>query len=748
MPTPSFTSFNAGELSPLMEGRVDFAKYGSGCQEQVNFIPTVQGPARNRPGTAFVSEVKFSNRRTWLWRFEFNVDQSFILEFGHLYIRFYTDHGQVLSGMSPYEVISPYAESDLTNADGTFALSMVQSADVVYIAHPGFQPYKLSRFADTNWTMAELDQTGGPFDDINKDDAVTVYASAETGAVTLTASASIFTAADIGSLFYLEHVNTSGYVAWEVNRVFALGALIASDGKYYEATSSALVGDTKQYSGTVRPTHIEGRAYDGSRTSGPVQQDTNETIGVEWEFLHAGFGWVEITGFTSGTVVSATVVSRLPANVVGSGNATYKWAYSDWSQRFGYPSHVTFFRDRLAFAGRQKLWFSVTGDYENFQPKKTNSVVDDDSINIRISSDQVNDVTWLSSGEALLVGTAGGEFACAENSASDPFATRNAKISQQGRYGGRSVPPVVVSANTLFMQAAGRKLRQMAYSFNQDNYASTDLTVLSEHITVGGVIQMAYQQEPDSIVWCVLGNGGLIGFTYNVEQDVAGWHRHDLGGVVESAQVISTPDGTSKEVWFIVRRTINGQTKRYIEYMGQPWREADGITAARYVDSSLEYNGVPATTISGLDHLEGETVTLLVDGATHPDRVVASGQITLQRPGSRVFVGIGYRSILTTMRIEQPTNQGTSQSKQKKFSQVNFRFVSTVGGKYGDSNNLDVIFDRTSAMPMDQAVIPYSGDREVQWPIGWEKDGRITIVQDQPLPMTLVGIYPDVKVGS
>lgn len=757
MPNPAFTAFNAGELSPLMEGRIDFAKYQTGCQKLLNFVPTVQGPVRRRQGTRFVAETKASSQRSWLARFEFNVTQSFILEFGNNYIRFYTDHGQVLSGPStPYEIASPYSSADLITAEGTFALSMVQSADIIYIAHRNFAPRKLARFGNTNWTLTEMVAVGGPFADENKDDAVNVYASAATGSVTLTANSPIFTANDVGSLFMLKQEDAAGYVAWEVNREFPLGSLITSDGKYYVATSSPVSPATKQYSGTVRPVHTEGRAFDGSHTNGPVQQETSETVGIEWEYQHSGYGWVRITGFTSSTVVTATVLSQLPANVVGASNTTSKWSYGDWSQRNLYPSHVTFFRERLTFAGGQKLWFSVVGDYENFTPKQSNVVVDDDSINVTISSDQVNDVTWLVSGDSLLIGTGGGEFACGENSTSDPFSTRNIKVAQQSRFGGRNIQPQVVSSQTLFVQRAGKKLRDIAYSFEQDSYGSNDVTVLSEHLTLSGIVQLAYQQEPDTVVWGITGNGVLIGLTYNREQDVISWHPHWLGGtagdgygVVESIQVVPTPDGDSEELWMIVRRTINGQTKRYVEYQTQNWQPYDAIADAVFLDSSLTRSGAPTTTISGLGHLEGQTISILTDGATHPDRVVVGGAVTLQVPASVVQAGLGYRSILTTMRIEAGATQGTSQGQRKRFGKCKFRFLGTVGAKYGiDGVQLDEIPFRDSSMPMDQAVVPFTGDKECQWPIGWEEAGRLTVIQDQPLPMTLIGIYPEMKTSA
>jgi hypothetical protein len=755
---PAFTSFNSGELSPLMEGRIDFAKYNTGCSKLLNFVPTVQGPIRRRQGTRFVAETKDSGARAWIARFEFNVTQSFILEFGHLYIRFYTNHGQVMSGPTPYEIVSPYTSADLITAEGTFALSMVQSADIIYIAHRNYPPRKLSRLGNTNWTLTELDAIGGPFADQNKDDTITVYADVATGAVTLTASSAIFTANDVGSLFQLEQMDSANYAAWEVNREFPLGSLVTSDGKFYIATSSPVGPATKQYSGTLRPVHIEGRAFDGSHTNGPVQQETLQTVGIEWEYQHSGYGYVRITGFTSPTVVAGTVIETLPGNVVGASNVTSKWNYGDWSQRNLYPSHATFFRERLTFAGGQKLWFSVVGDYENFTPKQSNVVVDDDSINVRISSDQVNDVTWLVSGGSLLIGTGGGEFACGENSSSDPFATRNIKIAQQSRFGGRNIQPQVVSAQTLFVQRAGKKLRDIAYSFEQDSFGSNDVTVLSEHLTRPGIVQLSYQQEPDTVVWANTAEGVLLGLTYNREQDVTSWHPHWIGGavtggpeygIVESIQVVPTPDGNSEELWMIVRRTVNGATKRYVEYLSQNWQPTDAINTAVFLDSSLQYSGAPTTTISGLDHLEGQTVSVLADGATHPDRVVVSGDITLQVPASVVQVGLNYRSIMTTMKIEAGATQGTSQGQKKKFGKVRFRFLGTVGAKYGiDGVQLDEIPFRDSSMPMDQAVVPFTGDKECQWPIGWEEAGRLTVIQEQPLPMTLIGIYPEMKTSA
>ena len=184
---PLQTAFNGGEVGRLLESRVDQEKYYSSCSLLENYIPTVQGPVKRRAGTRHAGSVKDSANRTWLVRFEFSIEQAYILEFGHLYLRFWLNHGQLLSGGMPYEIATPYAAADLTDAQGQFTMRFVQSADVLYIAVPGYQPRKLTRLGATNWTLSALDLNGGPFADLNGDDSLQVYSDGTENTVTLTA---------------------------------------------------------------------------------------------------------------------------------------------------------------------------------------------------------------------------------------------------------------------------------------------------------------------------------------------------------------------------------------------------------------------------------------------------------------------------------------------------------------------------------------------------------------------------------
>lgn len=761
--SPIQTSFNGGEFSPALEGRVDLGKYGTACKQMVNFLPMIQGPARRRSGTRFVEEVKNSANRTWLLRFEFAETDAYILEFGHQYIRFYTNHGQVLNGGNAYEISTPYTAAHLTNANGTLRLRTVQSGDVIYIVHPLYAPRKLSRFGPTNWTLTEVDFKGGPFLDVDPDETVTVYSSGSTGTVTITSSAPLFEAADVGSLFLIEEQDLSYIKPWDAGQELSrsgtstngpnvLNMVRRSDGKTYKCVTNdfAPAGNPERVirTGGVKPIHTSGVAADGDGEP-RLPPDSDPTVyreGVDWQFQDPGYGWVKITGFTNSTTVTATVQSRLPDGVVTSSRTTNRWAFGRWSASNGWPSQVAFFRERLCFATGQILNFSVAADFENFSSRNdSGEIAPDMAITIEIASDTVNEVQWLQPSDGLLIGTAGGEFLCKELTTDEVFGPGNVKIAQQSTYGSRSVIPVQVGESVLFVQRSGRKLRELQYEFSSDKFKSSDLTVLAEHITRTGVIDIVYQQEPHSILWACLANGLLVGFTFNREQDVLGWHRHPVGGngIVECMETIPNPQGTQDDLWMIVRRTIDGQTKRYIEYLETDFTDETAIEDAFFVDSGLTYDGSPTSSISGLSHLEGEEVAVLVDGAAHPNVTVDSGSITLQRPGSVIHIGLPYNTFMQTMRLEAGAGDGTAQGKTKRITKAVIRFLATVGAKAGaDLSQMDEIQFRQPSMPMNQAVPPFTGDKLVEWPGSYDFDGYIYVQQPQPLPMTVVAIMP------
>ncbi|HEX4329448.1 MAG TPA: hypothetical protein VH105_21855 [Burkholderiales bacterium] len=866
--SPIQTAFNAGELSPRLEGRVDLGKYANGAKRVENFLLSVQGPAIRRAGTRFVGEVKNSADRSWLLRFEFNTTQAYVLEFGHQYIRFYANHGQVVAsgvaaysgataytagdlvtqggvnygciagttGNAPpnaafwyplagnvYEIPSPYSAADLTDTDGTLKLRFAQSGDIIFIAHPAHQPRKLTRFGGTRWTLTEVANSGGPFKTNPPDDARTVYASANTGSVTLTASVDTFTATQVGALFYMGEKDVRSVIQWEPGKSYSVSQIVRSNGVNYQALNSAT-------SGGVKPTHTYGAVYDGSS-------------GVQWQYLDPGYGWAKITAFTDTKHVTASVLSRIPDNAVGSGNATSRWALGAWNDSDGYPSQVTFFRERLVFAAVQSVWMSVTGDYENFNPKDPlGNIAADGAISITIVARKVNQVQWLDPGVDLMIGTAGGEFRCSEMTKNQVFGPDNITVQPQSEYGSRALAPVRIGSSIVYVQRSGRTVREMAYDFGSDTYKSTDVTVLAEHVTQSGLIAADFQQEPYSIVWYARADGMLAGLTFNREQDVVGWHRHPLGGngAVEAVTCIPTPDGGRNELWLIVRRVVGGVTKRYVEFLEVEHQDGADIEQAFYVDAGLSFDGavgatlapgsgattahatgvafaagsavfapgdvgrsihyrylkseqdandtvtqtwtsakasitayvdaqhvvctidapfpstaplaarawrLTVTTLSGLDHLEGMTVDVLANGASHPQRVVAGGAIALQFPASVAHAGLPCPAKLWTMRLNAGGADGTSQGKTARINKLAIRFQETIGAQYGpDAEHLDELPFRSTGDPMDQPPPLFTGDKLVEFDGDYGNDPRVYIQNNQPFPAMIVAVMPQTHV--
>jgi hypothetical protein len=728
--SPALTNFNSGEFSPLLEGRIDFDRYQNGCKRLVNFILTVQGPAIRRGGTRYVAGVKDHSKKVWLQSFEFSEDQAYVLEFGDQYVRFYTQNGQLVSGMTPVELATPYTLANLFNTDGTCRLRFAQSGDFLYITHPLYQTRILKRTSPTTFVLDLFEPVGGPFIGTDPDNTVTVYASAETGAgITLTASGNIFQAGHVGSLFLLEARNEDSTPAWEVSKTIgATGVRRRSDAKYYEAMTTGTTG-------TVKPVHSSGERQDGDP-------------GVRWAFRDAGYGWVKITAYTSATEVTATVLSRLPPGAVGAGNPTTRWSHGSWSDVEGWPAAVTFFRERLCFARGQRVWMSVAAGFEDFSARNdAGEIAADQAISLEVASGEINAIQWLHPDRELIAGTAGGEFTIGELTNGDPLGPGNVKVELQSRFGTRAVPPVSSGSSTLFLLRAGTKLREISYDFGQDGYQSRDATTLSEHITKPGVIDMDYALDPYSVVWCVRSDGLLLGFTWNNEEQVKGWHRHQIGGagIVESVAVIPKPDNTGDQVWMVVRRTIAGNTRRYVEFMENPLERGQPRADAFYLDSGLTYSGAPATTITGLSHLEGAEVDVLTDGAPHPRVTVASGAITLQVAASKVQVGLPCPPELLTMRLEAGASDGTAQGKTKRIHKITFRVLDTGGLKVGpNAATLQEIEFRTPADPMDAPPPLFSGDKLVAWPSSYETEAQVYVTSGTPTPLTLAGIYPQV----
>jgi hypothetical protein len=414
-----------------------------------------------------------------------------------------------------------------------------------------------------------------------------------------------------------------------------------------------------------------------------------------------------------------------------------------------YPSVVTFFEQRLVFAATnnnpQTLWFSKSADYLNFHTGAN----DNDALIYTIASNKVNAIRYLSATRILNIGTSGGEYVLTTTNGG-PVTPTQTVIRKYSNYGCIDSEVVQVADVTLFAQRGARKVREFRYIGEVDvaGYAAPDITILSEHLTEGGIQEFAYQQEPESIIWARRTDGTLLGLTYRREEEIVAWHKHIIGGAFGGGQakvesIITLPtDSGEDELYMIVKRTINGVTKQYVEVM-KTFDFGSDTTAAFFVDSGLVYSGSATTTLSGLYHLEGEELSILANGATHADKTVSGGGVTLDFSATSGAVGFGYTSEMQTLRLESGSQDGTSQGKPKRIHDITVRFHETVGAEVGsDSASADRIFFRDSSMNMDKAVPLFTGDKEIEFEGGFVDGDRIYVRQSQPLPMTVLALYP------
>lgn len=684
--SPLQSSFASGEFSPLMKGRVDLDRYKAALETCVNFLPTVQGGLTRRPGTKYVAQTRYSGTTpSRLVRFEYSTTQAYILEFGDLYIRFYKDNAQIESSPgTAYQIVTGYADEDL------FQLKFTQSADVLYITHPAYKPAKLTRTGHTSWTLTDIDFQDGPYLPINP-----TYTTAGLTVTTLTPSA------------------TSGSIG---------------------VTASAVAGIND---GTGFQTSDVGRL-------------------IRLKDAAGNWTWAKITSRSSTTVVQAAVMG--PA--LSSTAAVSVWRLGAWSFIPGYPACSTFHEGRLFFGGapfrNQRFDGSCVDDYENFSPSLADGTLSDSkALSFTLDSDDVNAIRWMKSEEkGLLVGTVAGPWVVRPSSQGEALTPITTTAKPAGRFKTANIDPVRAGKATIFVQASGRKVRELIYYYEVDGFKAPDLTQLAEHVTESGIVDMAYQDDPQGIVWCVRADGVLAAMTYEREAEgvQVAWHRHILGGsgdsegnhaLVESVAVIPSSDGTTTEVWMIVKRYLFGQTKRYVEYLTPIFDDTIEQEDAFFVDCGLTYEGSSTSTITGLDHLPSETVAVLADGAVQTSKTVSSNQISLDYPASKVHVGYSYNSDAKLLPLEAGAADGTALGKTRRTHRVGIMLHRSLGLKVGYSfDDLTSLEFRTAGNNMDEAIPLFTGIVSETVDADYDFENSFCIRQDQPLPTTILAIAP------
>jgi len=486
------------------------------------------------------------------------------------------------------------------------------------------------------------------------------------------------------------------------------------------------------------------------------------------------------TEIATGAVVSISGDGMLPvarANVksnFGGTTASTLWRVPAWSSRAerGFPAAVSFHEQRLWFGGNAgaplTLYASVTADFLNFRPTGSagdldSTVNDDNALTFVISSNEVNNIQWMSAIRTLIVGTASNTFSVQASTITSAITPSNVQILGRTAKGSLRIRPIVVDDRVVYISDTALKAFSLGYSFESDSYLAEDLTLLAEEITESGITQVEYAPAPFSTAYMTKVDGEALSIAIMRDQNVSGWGRIEAGGtdvVIESVAVIPSPAGDASsvgrenrkhdQVWLSVRRTVNGSTVRWIEFIEDIFATDDSLDDAFFVDGGITYNGVAKTSIDGLTHLANETVDVLADGNVLRDQTVsAGGVLTLDEAASKVHIGFRYESDFQSLRLALTDQEGSAQGKLGRIDHLVLRLDNTMGGTYGpnssDLTELDLV---PHDLEMGTLTGLFTGDIEVDFDAGWDTYGEVYVRQADPLPMTLVALLPKLQKGA
>lgn len=780
-----------------MMGRIDSQAYKTGLAKCFNYLLALAGYIFRRPGTYFVFGGSGAFDKCRLIPFEFSTTQAYVIQMFGNSLQFFKNHEIIFpsgGGPFPYSITSPYNVADI------FKVKFTQSADVLYLTHPFYPPYKLERLADDNWVFTQIAFIDGPYFPLttlayfpsagftgnfvynpyprstsNPAILATIQPSANSGAISLTATCPMFQATDVG-------------------RVVRLGY----------------------------PANIGGS--------------------------FAVWGVVQITAVASSTSASATVLSE---DGLGAITATSEYQFGLWSNSTGYPSTVVFHEDRLVFGGTycqpERFDGSNVADYENSEPSDTFSgtIIPSNAYNFALNSNDVNTLQWMVSDEQAMIGaTYAGEWSIRASAENEAITPTNISAKRATSFGSEDIQGVQAGKATIFVQKSGLKVRELIYSVYVQGYRAAELTEAATHIAGPGFIQIAYQKLPHSIIWGLRSDGVLAACTYDRDENTlkSGWSRHVLGGfgdaagnppIVESICVIPSPDGNTDELWMVVNRYINGAMNRSIEYLTEPFnvfsdtmeqRDAFFVDCGQTLNNplaitsytlsnplsvqltahgfstgdSIQFDGISGllpnvdhlpningnfftitvvdannftldgvdgtkysaptiagearkrvTTISNLFALIGQTVSVLADGGVQNNKVVqvnggtGDGFITLDNPAAVVQVGLPYISDIQTLRLDSGSADGTSIGKTRRTHRMGIMLQESLGLKIGMSfDDLDQVLSGNGSVLPGHAPSLFTGIISELIESDYNFDNMFCIRQDQPLPSTVLALMP------
>lgn len=747
MPNLPQSNFSSGELAPSLHARPTLQRYATGLHTCRNCIVRPEGGVVNRSGTRFLGETKYpypSNVR--LIPFEYSSGDTYMLEFGASYMRIWRNS----------ERVTEFVTASVTT------ISQAAQAIVTYTAH-GFSNDDLIYLTGVNG-MAEVNRATRPYRvekiDVNnfylKDGTAYIDSSAYTAYVSggtiykVTEIATPFTSSHLPNLNYVQDANvmsfahpdvspreltrTSAHSGWaltvvsfapDIAKPTGLTLSVAGTGNAYNYTVTAVAEETYEESlpaDTPINVNESGGAFTWTAVPGALQYNIyKEVNGI--------YGYI---GSTAAGTELYTDASNVPLP-----DDTPPEARDPFSGVGNYPSVVAYHEQRIVYAATdnepETIWASQVGNPHNFNtsfPAK-----ESDAITVRVVAQKVNRPRGLASANDLVVLTTGSEFALMTGDS--PFIIGNLRRKQQSEYGSRDLHPVIVGGNILFVTSLGGNIRTLSSNDFSTKYAGQDITALARHLfRKKTVVDWGYEEHPDSVVWVIQSDGGMVGVTYLPEHDIVGWHRHDTDG--DFKNIASVREGDNL-VTYVTTERSSWPYPLIERFEQRDFLDTDDLTDAWFVDSGLTYSGSPVTTVSGLFHLVGKEVAVLADGNVHPNvTVAADGSITLTRAASEIIVGLPYVSHIRT--LEPPVLEAFGNVKAA--ARVILGVEDSRGISVGPTlDNMAEVFSAPdfydSPLPLQTDNLEFTIDPDMQ------QRGQLWVEQTYPLPMHILSVIPD-----
>jgi len=697
MPKKLQASFTGGELDPKLHARVDLAKYGTGAALLSNFLVHPYGGASNRPGLEFVAECGNGAGRVRLVDFQLTATDTCVLEFGNGYMRVHRLGAPILSGGVPYQIATPY------DSDTIFGLRFEQSNDVLKITTQAYKPQNLSRYSNTDWRFSDIvtAQTVNPPNDVEgKKNTRPLATDGSEGA------------------------------AYDLPSVYVVTSIAADTGRESSVSSSVTILNDLSHRGFNN--EIRFTKTPGASQWNIYKQD--RTIFGLIATLYADQPPDPLDG----------KIAYQDANVSADTSNGVPKLSNPFAGAGDYPRASTYYQQRVVYGGpankANRIDLSQSGDFNNFNTSFPTR--DSDAIQFALSARQRQDVLFFVPVEDLIVFTTSSEWRVRGND-SGTITPNAIDAKQQSSYGcAENIQPLIVQDDIVFVQAKGQTVRSIAYDFGQNKYAGVNLSLLAGHLFRNRtVVAMAYAQAPYSTMIFVMSDGVALSFTYLKAEEVWAWSPHYTDGSFESVAVVA--EGDEDVPYFVVRRTVGGVQKRYVERRTR--REISNVADAFFVDSGLSYVGGATNYVTGLGHLEGRQVSGTVDGVPVRNLPVVAGRVDLPMAGAKITLGLPYVAELETLDID--VGQVALNGELRNVSKIVIHVERTTGLLHGQPGA--TLYEKPS-LADEGEVTPgglFTGSYEARIDGDWNNNGRV-FFRASLLPATILAVVPQFEAGG